>query len=111
MARFTRCSSQLQQGFCASWPQIAENHDSVVEKYLGSLYANCANSDTANGTNSKLTTVKSSCKHRAEDLFEDTFPQPDKGDQREPETKRCRMSTTPVLSEISQFRDRTEGPS
>jgi hypothetical protein len=50
MAQFTRCSSQPQKGFCASWLQIAADHDSVVEKYLESLYANCTNSDTAIGT-------------------------------------------------------------
>jgi midasin (ATPase involved in ribosome maturation) len=105
MAQFTRCSSQPQKSFCANWLQIAADHDSVVEIYLESLYANCTNSDTAVGTYSKLTNVKSSCKQRSEDLFEDMLSQPDEDDQPEQETIRCRMSMTPVLSEMKQFWD------
>ena len=32
MAQFMRCSSQPQKGFCASWLQIAADHDALVDK-------------------------------------------------------------------------------
>ena len=46
MAQFTRCSAQPQKDYCASWLQIASDHDALVENYLVNLHANCTRQRT-----------------------------------------------------------------
>jgi len=108
MAQFTRCSSQPQKGFCVSWLKIAADHDAVVDNYLDNLYSNCAISENAASTSSYQTTTQ---KQRIGDMFEDMFTtQPDGPDgEDEPEVqvakKKRKVSTTPLLAEIKEFRD------
>ena len=103
MAQFTRCSSQPQKGFCVSWLQIAADHDAVVDNYLDNLYSNCAISENAASTSSYQTTTQ---KQRFGDMFEDMFTQPDGEDEPEVQVaKKRKVSTTPLLAEIKEFRD------
>ena len=103
MAQFTRCSSQPQKGFCASWLHIAAEYDAVVGEYLNDLYADCSASEIATSTSSYQTTAKS--KQRQGDLFEDIFTQSDNEEEPEPAAKKSKVSGKPLAAEIKEFRD------
>ena len=70
---------------------------------MNNLYSNCAMSENAASTSSYQTTAP---KQLLGDLFENMLTQPDGEDEREVQAAiKRKVSTTPLLAEIKEFRD------